>query len=203
MQQQQRELNEITRQEDLRQRTLQEELDRLQAVVVQAPPPAPFPQQPPEEQPLEEEEEEEELPEPAAPNENPIREEEEEEEEVAAAVALPVGETKKRKVKFLVASAQTPPARTGPLGGAAKKLPKQFVVLLAEGLQNDYITDWGRCCIAGTGVGSSAMLVSKQKCYLDLSAVQQLTLTLLDGTHLNRIQCVDESIVKIELSVYV
>ena len=76
-------------------------------------------------------------------------------------------------------------------------------MLLAEGLQNDYITDWGRCCIAGTGVGSSAMLVSKQKCYLDLSAVQQLTLTLLDGTHLNRIHCVDESIVKIELSVYV
>ena len=200
LQQQQRELNEITRLEDLRQRTLQEELDRLQAVVVQAPPPAPVPQQPPEEAAEEEEEEEEELPEPAAPNENPVREEE---EEVAAAVALPVGETKKRKVKFLVASAQTPLARTGPLGGAAKKLPKQFVVLLAEGLQNDYITDWGRCCIAGTGVGSSAMLVSKQKCYLDLSAVQQLTLTLLDGTHLNRIHCVDESIVKIELSVYV
>lgn len=109
-----------------------------------------------------------------------------------------MSEPKRRKLKYLVAG--TPPTRNP--DPTSDQAPKQFTILLEEGIQNDYITDWGRCCIAGTGTISSSFLVSKQKCFVDLSSVQQLTLSLLDGTHLNKIKYDAKSLAKIEILVY-
>ena len=167
LEEQQRELDELNRQEEINQRNIQEQIAELEAVPA-PPPPAEVPAP-----------EEIDQPDPAP-------------EEGAS-------EAKRRKLKYLVAG--TPPIRHD-AADTVTDMPKQFTILLEEGIQNDYITDWGRCCIAGTGSKTSAFVVSKQKCFLDLSSVQQLTLSLLDGTHLSKFKYSNESLVKIEILVY-
>lgn len=101
----------------------------------------------------------------------------------------------------MVASTQTHIKRATAASGSPK-LPKNYVVLLEQGDQNDYISDWGRCCVAGTGSSDSTMLVTKQKCFLDMTTVHQLSLTILEGEHLYPVRSHKKSLVKIEVLVY-
>jgi hypothetical protein len=77
-------------------------------------------------------------------------------------------------------------------------LPNQFV---EEGLQNDYITDWGCCCVAGMGSSGSSSLTCKQKCFVDLNNFDFLSLTILVAKHLNVVESAKKSLVKIEVVV--
>jgi len=150
---------------------------------------------PPE--PVEQEEEEED---PAVPPE-PVEQEEEEEEYIFH--HQPTGQwgVKRRKLRFLTANNLLIKKRT-PERSIKPQLPSQFVVLLEEGLQNDYITDWGRCCVAGTGSSGSSSLTSRQKCFVDLTNLEQLSLTILDSKHLHVVESTKKSLVKIEVLVY-
>ena len=108
---------------------------------------------------------------------------------------------KRRPLRFLVANTHNPKKRT--LTNSIKeKLPKQFVLMLEEGRQNDYITDWGRCCVAATGSSGSYSLSSKQKCFIDLTNLTEMRLTVLDAKHLNLVESKKKSLVKIEILVY-
>lgn len=108
---------------------------------------------------------------------------------------------KRRKLRFLTANNLLIKKRT-PERSIKPQLPSQFVVLLEEGLQNDYITDWGRCCVAGTGSSGSSSLTSRQKCFVDLTNLEQLSLTILDSKHLHVVESTKKSLVKIEVLVY-
>ncbi len=176
----------------------EEELDRPVAPGAEEDPAEPVPAAPVGE--AEEEEEEEE--DPAVPAEPPEAVEPVEEEEEDIVHYQPAGQgVKRRKLRFLTANNLLNKKRT-PEKSVKAQLPSQFVVLLEEGLQNDYITDWGRCCVAGTGSSGSSSLTSKQKCFVDLNNLEQLSLTILDSKHLHVVESTKQSLVKIEVLVY-
>ncbi len=181
---QREQLRDLLRQEEEERREFIEEAARLREVEV-PPVPAGAAETPAEEEEQEEQEEEE------------AQQQQQEQEQLQQQEQS----IKRRKIRFLVASTQTPIKRT-PEASAGPKLPKNYVVLLEEGDQNDYISDWGRCCVAGTGSSNSTLLMTRQKCFLDMTTVQKLSLTILEGNHLHPVQSHKKSLVKIEVLVY-
>ena len=108
---------------------------------------------------------------------------------------------KRRRLRFLVANPNK--KSRGPAPAEPPVLPNYFTILLKEAEQNDLIHDWGRCCIAGTASNNdSPLMLTKTRCHLDLRTVQNLTLTLLDHQHLTLVKASQDSLVKIELLVY-
>ena len=206
---QQAEVEALLLQEIEDRRVFLEEANRLAEIVVEPPvEPAAAAEEEEEQEadPVEQEEEDPAEPGPAEPvGEDPAvppEEEEEEEEEYVFHHQPPTGHgVKRRKLRFLTANNLLLKKRT-PEKSIKPQLPSQFVVLLEEGLQNDYITDWGRCCVAGTGNSGSSSLTSKQKCFVDLTNLEQLSLTILDSKHLHLVESTKKSLVKIEVLVY-
>ena len=185
---QQAEVEALQLQEIEERRVFLEEANRLAGIVLEPAEPVPA-------EPAGEGEED-----PAVPPE-PVEQEEEEEEYIFH--HQPTGQwgVKRRKLRFLTANNLLIKKRT-PERSIKPQLPSQFVVLLEEGLQNDYITDWGRCCVAGTGSSGSSSLTSRQKCFVDLTNLEQLSLTILDSKHLHVVESTKKSLVKIEVLVY-
>ena len=81
-------------------------------------------------------------------------------------------------------------------------MPDQFVLLLEEAEQTDYVIEWGRCCIAGTGIKTSHYLTTKNKCYIDLTRTQTLNMTMLEAVHLETVTATANVLVKLEIYVY-
>ena len=80
-------------------------------------------------------------------------------------------------------------------------LPESLLLLLENGEeQNDFVADWGRCCVAANLSGGK--VTSKAKCYADLSITEDLVFHLLDSQHLCLVRSPTESLAKIELHVY-
>ena len=80
-------------------------------------------------------------------------------------------------------------------------LPENLLLLLENGEeQNDFVADWGRCCVAANLSGGK--VTSKAKCYADLSITEDLVFHLLDSQHLCLVRSPTESLAKIELHVY-
>ena len=82
-------------------------------------------------------------------------------------------------------------------------LPETVVLLLDEAKHNDFVSDWGRCCVAGTLSVAGHTMLTKQKCYLDPRSVSYLNFTMLDAQHLCVVRSVPHTLVKLELLVFV
>ena len=67
--------------------------------------------------------------------------------------------------------------------------------------QNDFIYEWGRCCIAANIEGGK--VVSKTKVFLDIRNQQDLIFNLLDSQHLCLMRSPETTLAKIEIYVYV
>ena len=74
-----------------------------------------------------------------------------------------------------------------------QNLPEHYFVVLEEAKKNDYISEWGRCCVAGTAKSDSPMLTTKNKCYVDLQRIKNLTLHFLDAPHLTAVSVADNT----------
>ena len=99
-----------------------------------------------------------------------VPEEEEEEEEEGEEDVFEPPVFKRRRLRFVVANPNE--KSRGPAPTNPPILPNYFLILLKEGEQNDYVADWGRCCIAGTaGSNESPLMLTKTRCHLDLRNV--------------------------------
>ena len=162
------------------------------AAPVQPPAAAVVPVQPPAAAEIEEEEEEEE--EEVGPEEAPeVRPEGYE----TPPPSPPPNFVSKRR-RHLVGNAE-PTKRCTDLQGT---LPVQYILLSEEGDKNDYVTDWGRCCIAGVGTAASPVLLNKNACYFDVKKTPCLHFTLLDSHHLIPVTMTEPTLVKIECLVF-
>ena len=103
-----------------------------------------------------------------------------------------------KRRRHLVGNAE-PTKRCTDLQGT---LPVQYILLSEEGDKNDYVTDWGRCCIAGVGTAASPVLLNKNACYFDVKKTPCLHFTLLDSHHLIPVTMTEPTLVKIECLVF-
>ena len=133
-----------------------------------------------------------------------------EQEEAASLGAIDVGEVlvplpvafKRKQLRFVLANAKRP-RREPEQEVAVPVLPETVVLLLDEAQQNNFVTDWGRCCVAGTLSVAGHSMLSKQRCYLDPRSVSFLNFTMLDAQHLSVVRSVPHTLVKFELLVFV
>ena len=120
-------------------------------------------------------------------------------EQPAPANPLPPAILKRRRQRFLTTTGARKRRWDQP---APLALTNYFIVLLDEAEKNNYIANWGRCCIVGTVKSDSPFVIDKRKCFIDLTSVQTLNLTLLDYQHHTPIITPDASLVKLELIYY-
>ena len=133
-----------------------------------------------------------------------------EQEEAARLGAIDVGNVpvplpvvfKRKQLRFVLANAKRP-RREPEQEVAVPVLPDTMVLLLDEAKQNDFVMNWGRCCVAGTLNVANHTMVSKKKCYLDPRCVSYLNFTMLDAQHLGVVRSVPQTLVKLELLVFV
>ena len=81
--------------------------------------------------------------------------------------------------------------------------PENLILILDNSdKQNDFIYEWGRCCVAANIQGNK--VTSKTKCFVDVRNEQELIFNLLDSQHLCLVRSpAATTLAKIELHVYV
>ena len=80
-------------------------------------------------------------------------------------------------------------------------LPAGLLLVLENALQeNDFITDYGRCCVAATIIDRK--VVTKNRCYLNLDFTEQITFQVFDSQHLTLVKVPNDQLVKIEILLY-
>ena len=80
--------------------------------------------------------------------------------------------------------------------------PENMLLILDNSeKQNDFIYEWGRCCVAANIQGGK--VVSKIKCFVDVRNEQELIFNLLDSQHLCLVRSPAQTLAKIEIHVYV
>ena len=93
--------------------------------------------------------------------------------------------------------------RRMPVQQAPELALTENLILILENCekQNDFIYEWGRCCIAANIEGGK--VVSKTKVFLDIRNQQDLIFNLLDSQHLCLMRSPETTLAKIEIYVYV
>ena len=77
-------------------------------------------------------------------------------------------------------------------------LPTGVLLVLENALQeNDFITDYGRCCVAATILDGK--VVTKNKCYINLDCSDQISFQVFDSQHLSLVKVPSDQLVKIEI----
>ena len=127
-------------------------------------------------------------------------EEEEEEEEEEEAEPLPPPIFQRERLRFLVGNAPRK-RRWNRDENLAGDLPDGYLLVLENAeREDDFMTDYGRCCIAATVLNNR--VVTKNKCFVDWQSLQQLTFQVFDSKHLSLVRSYDTQLVKIELLVF-
>ena len=125
-------------------------------------------------------------------------EEEEEEEEEAEPPPPPIFQ--RERMRFLVGNAPRK-RRWERDENLAADLPDGYLLVLENAeREDDFMTDYGRCCIAATVLNNR--VVTKNKCFVDWQSLQQLTFQVFDSKHLSLVRSFDAQLVKIELLVF-
>jgi len=125
-------------------------------------------------------------------------EEEEEEEEEAEPRTPPIFQ--RERLRFLVGNAPRK-RRWNRDENLAGDLPDGYLLVLENAeREDDFMTDYGRCCIAATVLNNR--VVTKNKCFVDWQSLQQLTFQVFDSKHLSLVRSYDTQLVKIELLVF-
>ena len=130
--------------------------------------------------------------------EEEAEEEEEEEEEEAEPRTPPIFQ--RERLRFLVGNAPRK-RRWNRDENLAGDLPDGYLLVLENAeREDDFMTDYGRCCIAATVLNNR--VVTKNKCFVDWQSLQQLTFQVFDSKHLSLVRSYDTQLVKIELLVF-
>ena len=105
----------------------------------------------------------------------------------------------RERKNFLVGNASR--KRRWPGQQDANTLPNGLLLVLENALQeNDFITDYGRCCVAATIFEQK--VVTKNKCYLNLDFTEQISFQVFDSQHLSLVKVPNDQLVKIEILLY-
>ena len=115
-----------------------------------------------------------------------------------AATGEPV---RRDRLRYLVGNTRR--KRRMPVQQAPELALTENLILILENCekQNDFIYEWGRCCIAANIEGGK--VVSKTKVFLDIRNQQDLIFNLLDSQHLCLMRSPETTLAKIEIYVYV
>ena len=105
------------------------------------------------------------------------------------------------RLRYLVGNTRR--KRRMPVQQAPELALTENLILILENCekQNDFIYEWGRCCIAANIEGGK--VVSKTKVFLDIHNQQDLIFNLLDSQHLCLMRSPETTLAKIEIYVYV
>ena len=107
---------------------------------------------------------------------------------------------RRQRMRFLVGNAPRK-RRWNRREDDESELPEGIILVLENAeREDDYITDYGRCCIAASVL--NGRILSKNKCFVDWNSLQHLTFQVFDSKHLSLLRCADTQLVKIELLVY-
>ena len=80
-------------------------------------------------------------------------------------------------------------------------LPGDLILIMENSdIQNDFVSEWGRCCIAANIQGGK--VTSRIKCFIDLRNQEELIFNLLDSQHLCLMRSPETSLAKIEIHAY-
>ena len=119
-------------------------------------------------------------------------------EERAEGYKTPPPEFVSKRKRHLVGNAE-PKKRCTDL---QNELPPHYIILSEEGERNQYVTDWGRVCIAASGQPASPVLLSKYPCYFDVKKTPTLNFSILESHHLVPVTMENQTLVKIECLVF-